>query len=272
MTLWWILFYGKIHVDKKLYGYMRVALPKPDNPNAYSIKGALEDDLDNDTVPGLGFIKDHDDITVGVEGSLIDEMKKDILALVNCFLSLFSSPISRKREKEIEEENSSDSEEELSHIPHYEVGTHSRPLSEGRQFPSIEESIGAMQPTIIPGPANEDTPYHYHNGETQTETSNIPNISLPRSSRSTTLSLRPSSVVTPPPDPETHAPPTSPTDATPTNAFQSPIELSNLPQNNETSMNNVVETQPAGPPNIPPTGTYITLTNIPNPFPREQLS
>lgn len=80
LPLWWILFYVKTQVDKRLYACMRLFLPKPDNPDTYSMEGALEDELDNDTIPGLGFIKNSDG-SATPEGTLMEELKKDVLRL-----------------------------------------------------------------------------------------------------------------------------------------------------------------------------------------------
>lgn len=40
-------------MSRKLYAYMRAALPKPTKPDKYSLQAAKETDLDEDTVPGL---------------------------------------------------------------------------------------------------------------------------------------------------------------------------------------------------------------------------
>lgn len=258
LTLWWILFYGKIHVDKKLYGYLRLALPKPENPDPYSIKGALEDDLDNDTVPGLGFIKDHNNIMMGDDRNLFEEVKKDVLALVNGFWKLFSEPIKEKREEEPEEENMSDSEEELSQIPHYNLGTHSQPFYEGVVLPTIEDSMSAMQAAEVPDPSDDDLPFLYRHG-TQTETSNIPDTPAPPSPRPASPSPMPSSATVPLPDPETHASPT-PTNANSNNAFQPPNNLSTMPQSDESHENNISEPPIPKPSISSQPRTYLALT------------
>lgn len=103
LTLWWILFYGKIQVDKRLYACMRLVLPKPDNPDSCSVKGALDDELDNDTIPGLGFIKNYDE-SAAREGTLVEELKTDVLDLCSGLWKLVNiSKWGENREHEEEE-------------------------------------------------------------------------------------------------------------------------------------------------------------------------
>lgn len=103
LPLWWILFYGKLQVDKRLYAYTRLVLPKPDNPDFSSIQGALEDEFDNDTISGLGFIRYHDG-SVKREGTLLEELKKDVLDLYDGLLKLVNiSKWGEDREQEEEE-------------------------------------------------------------------------------------------------------------------------------------------------------------------------
>jgi hypothetical protein len=42
------------HVDYQSFIFIRDLVTKPDYPDAWSIKGAIEDELDKDTIPGLG--------------------------------------------------------------------------------------------------------------------------------------------------------------------------------------------------------------------------
>lgn len=82
---------------------MRLILPKPDNPDACSIKGALDDEFDNDTIPGLGFIKNYDRTAVR-EGTLLEELKKDVLGLCDGLWRLVNiSKWGEDREHEEEE-------------------------------------------------------------------------------------------------------------------------------------------------------------------------
>lgn len=90
-------------MDKRLYAYTRLVLPKPDNPDFSSIKGALEDEFDNDTISGLGFIRNHDG-SVKREGTLLEELKKDVLDLYDGLLKLVNiSKWGEDREQEEEE-------------------------------------------------------------------------------------------------------------------------------------------------------------------------
>ncbi|KAI9795355.1 MAG: hypothetical protein M1833_007203 [Piccolia ochrophora] len=40
-------------IENESFKYLRRALPKPENPDALSLRGAIEDDLDSGTIPGL---------------------------------------------------------------------------------------------------------------------------------------------------------------------------------------------------------------------------
>lgn len=81
LSLCCILFYGKMHADQMIYTYMTHAFPKPEYPDAYSVRVALEDELDNDMVPGLGFTSPRDDTKDGDETDLFSEAKRKLLAI-----------------------------------------------------------------------------------------------------------------------------------------------------------------------------------------------
>lgn len=90
LSLWWLLFYAKTHIDQKFYTYMRIVLPKPDFPDIFSWKGAREDGLDNDAIPGLGSTKDPDGYVYYKPLTLIGALKNDILPLTSFFEKIWS--------------------------------------------------------------------------------------------------------------------------------------------------------------------------------------
>lgn len=68
--------------DRKAYSYMREALPKPENPDSCSIKGAMEDELDGETIAGLGSLKDYNEYEHRERTTLFSEIRKDLRAMV----------------------------------------------------------------------------------------------------------------------------------------------------------------------------------------------
>lgn len=53
LFLWCVVAWTKPQIRNKLRGYVRAAVPKPHYPDRYSLQAAKEDDLDNDSIPGL---------------------------------------------------------------------------------------------------------------------------------------------------------------------------------------------------------------------------
>lgn len=63
-------------VDHKIQKYMRAALPAPDFPDIYSIQAAVEDEIDRDTIPGLGNANETPELWES--RSVKDELAKDL--------------------------------------------------------------------------------------------------------------------------------------------------------------------------------------------------
>ncbi|KAI9871875.1 MAG: hypothetical protein M1830_002347 [Pleopsidium flavum] len=49
----WTCSFVNCRIEHKLFTYFRNILPKPEDPDVYSVKGALQDNLDQETIPGL---------------------------------------------------------------------------------------------------------------------------------------------------------------------------------------------------------------------------
>ncbi|MCJ1464363.1 hypothetical protein MMC07_002976 [Pseudocyphellaria aurata] len=205
LSLWLILFYGKIEVDKRLYAYLRLVLLKPDNPDAFSIKGALDDELDNDTIPGLGFIKHYDGMPA-LEGTLLDELKKEVIDLYERLRRLVN--ISKWGEnREYEEEENSDFE--------------GNPPILLRSSDLLSHSAAEVPPLPTngndprPAPSNRDSPILDSQVENHNPASDIFPLPQHRSAGAVSPSRNFSSSPALPLNPETIVPP-SPTNVTPT--------------------------------------------------------
>ena len=112
LMLWWILFYIKTQVDQKLYSYMRIGLPKPDWPDIHSWKGAREDELDSDTIPGLGLTRDLNDFGCYKPTTLYDEVKTDLVGLFMSVREVLGRwRINEQNEEKVKEQSTDKSEE-----------------------------------------------------------------------------------------------------------------------------------------------------------------
>lgn len=63
-------------VEHKLQKYTRAALPAPDFPDIYSIQAAIEDEIDRDSIPGLGNAVDTPELWES--RSITEELAKDL--------------------------------------------------------------------------------------------------------------------------------------------------------------------------------------------------
>lgn len=83
LTLWWALYYAKPIVRQKLHSYLHCVLPKPSNPDADSIFGAMEDELDDQNIPGIGRLNNEGTMDHPPPKTLLEEMKEDLQSLSN---------------------------------------------------------------------------------------------------------------------------------------------------------------------------------------------
>lgn len=83
LPLYWILSQYREWIDRKAYSYLREVIPKPENPDSCSIKGAMEDKLDGETIPGLGSMKDYNEFENREPSTLLGEIKKDLRAVLH---------------------------------------------------------------------------------------------------------------------------------------------------------------------------------------------
>lgn len=219
LTLWWILFYVKTQVDKRIYTCIRLFLPKPDNPDAYSIKGALEDELDNDTIPGLGFIKNSDG-SATLEGTLMEELKKDVLRLFDGVWKLVN--ISKCEDCKEHEEEASTNFQGISLFPLQSANSLIHSAADRHSL----LTIGISPRPATPRPSGHDSPLIDLQDENHDPASDNSHLPQHRLAGAVSPSHTPSSSPVPPPDPETVVPP-SPTNNTPTDTLQPSNHLSN---------------------------------------------
>lgn len=83
LTLWWALYYAKPIVRHKLHSYLHCVLPKPSNPDADSIMGAMEDELDDENIPGIGTLNSEGTMDHPPPKTMLEELKEDIQSLSN---------------------------------------------------------------------------------------------------------------------------------------------------------------------------------------------
>ncbi|KAL2045830.1 hypothetical protein ABVK25_012012 [Lepraria finkii] len=85
-------------VMQKVYAYMRAALPKPQNPDKYSVQGAKEGDLDEDHIPGLKNPSSNDGDSQE-SGSVLEELAKDLQSIGRSWQQFYDRWISRRPSK-----------------------------------------------------------------------------------------------------------------------------------------------------------------------------
>ncbi|MCJ1261404.1 hypothetical protein MMC22_001268 [Lobaria immixta] len=241
LPLWWILCYGKLQVDKRLYAYTRLVLPKPDNPDFSSIKGALEDEFDNDTISGLGFIRNHDG-SVKREGTLLEELKKDVLDLYDGLLKLVNiSKWGEDREQEEEEHT------DIEGIPLVPLQSSNILIDSAVEVPPLLTNANGPRPAT-PRPSSHDSHIldsQDENHDPDSDISHLPPHGLPR----------PDS----PSHPETLVPP-SPTNVTLEDALQPSNHLFNGHLSDGSSRRSSNEQQPTAE-QISPLGRGLGETN-----------
>ena len=109
LPLWWIIFYGKTKADRWLYEYVRLALPRPQNPDYYSIEGAMK--IGHDDVPIPEFERDPNMVFGGKR--VFTEVTKDILAFADKFSKFWCGPAWRGKQKEPQDPKPNDPGEPL---------------------------------------------------------------------------------------------------------------------------------------------------------------
>lgn len=92
LFLWCIMACSKPQISNKLRAYLRAALPKPHYPDRYSLQAAKEDDIDNDSVPGLCNDLDGDK-SEWESKSAMEELAKDLQYIGKSLAMLYDTCI-----------------------------------------------------------------------------------------------------------------------------------------------------------------------------------
>ena len=85
LFLWGLIYWARPSVSQKLYAYMRAALPKPTEPDKYSLQAAKETDLDEDSVPGLypeSYSQFH-------SNGILEELARDLQYIGKTFIQVY---------------------------------------------------------------------------------------------------------------------------------------------------------------------------------------
>ena len=77
LFLFWVIAMTRPIVGRKLRAYIRAAVPKPYRPDRYSLEAAVEDELDNDSIPGLCNAFDSNQADWESD-SFLEELAKDL--------------------------------------------------------------------------------------------------------------------------------------------------------------------------------------------------
>ena len=80
VVLWCIMSYCKRRAHDTIQYYLRFIVPRPENPDVYSLKGAKKGGYALSDIPGLG-------TTIGGLPSLISKVKRDFMASIQPFQS-----------------------------------------------------------------------------------------------------------------------------------------------------------------------------------------
>ena len=144
LSLYWIHSQYREWSDRKAYSYLREVLPKPENPDTCSIKGAMEDDLDGDTIAGLGSMKDYNEYEHREPSSLLGEIRKDLRAMLQTLRAatgFLTVPSEDEQDKPIDELDSP-----VVYIEHFEPNAQAPLESEDPALPPAPPSIHLPEP------------------------------------------------------------------------------------------------------------------------------
>ena len=95
LFLWGLIYWARPSVSQKLYAYMRAALPKPTEPDKYSLQAAKETDLDEDSVPGLYPESSGQFPSNGV----LEELARDLQYIGKTFIQVYDRWMWKERQK-----------------------------------------------------------------------------------------------------------------------------------------------------------------------------
>lgn len=113
LLLFWVIFHGKSQVNRWLYEYVRLALPRPINPDNYSFRGALRFEGTDVLIPEFE-LDPHEEFC---GGRLLAQVRKDLSASVEKIWKFLRFPTDHKRKDDLGNERPSNSQEALAALP-----------------------------------------------------------------------------------------------------------------------------------------------------------
>lgn len=134
LLLFWVIFHGKLQVNRWLYEYVRLALPRPINPDSYSFRGALRLEGTDVLIPDFE-LDPHQEFC---GGRLLAQVRKDVSASVEKIWKFLRSSADHGRKDDLGKERPSNSQEALAGRPH---NPDAIPDSELAGFPISEEPL-----------------------------------------------------------------------------------------------------------------------------------
>lgn len=109
LLLFWVIFHGKSQINRWLYEYVRLALPRPINPDNYSFRGALRFEGTDVLIPEFE-LDPHEEFC---GGRLLAQVRKDLSASVEKIWKFLRSSTDHKRKDDLGNERPSNSQEAL---------------------------------------------------------------------------------------------------------------------------------------------------------------
>lgn len=109
LLLFWVILHGKSQLNRWLYEYVRLALPRPINPDNYSVRGALRFEGTDVLIPEFEF-DPHEEFS---GERLLDQLKMDISASVEKVWTFLRFLTDLMRKEDLGNEMPSNSQEAL---------------------------------------------------------------------------------------------------------------------------------------------------------------
>lgn len=145
LLLFWVIAHGKSQVNRWLYEYIRLALPRPTNPDNYSLRGALRFEGTDVLIPEFE-LDPHEDFC---GGRLFAQVRKDLSTSVEKFCKFLRFSTDHRRNDDLGNEMPSNSQEALVAPPQIPDAT---PDSESAGFTISEE------PQMVPSQDGDAIP------------------------------------------------------------------------------------------------------------------
>lgn len=125
LLLFWVIVHGKSQVNRWLYEYIRLALPRPTNPDNYSFRGALRFEGTDVLIPEF----ESDPHEEFCSGRLLAQVRKDLSASVEKIWKLLGSLMDLRRKYDLGNERPSNPQEALAAPPQNPDATHDSELA-----------------------------------------------------------------------------------------------------------------------------------------------